>query len=232
MQWEEPQMTDLVVVTGGAGVLGSAILAEFLDGGRTVVAIDARPRADGADGHPKLHRLTADLTDRSAVRAVWEQIDGLGSAAGLVNVTGGFAPGSLAETDEQTLTKMIGINVTTTLWSCQAAAPRLEQRGGGAIVNIGARNAVEGGGPVAYAIAKSSVVRLTQVLAQELKEQRIRVNVLLPSLIDTPANRANLSAESMRRAVPPASIAKVVAFLCSDDAWPVSGAVIPVYGQH
>jgi NAD(P)-dependent dehydrogenase (short-subunit alcohol dehydrogenase family) len=69
------------------------------------------------------------------------------------------------------------------------------------------------------------------VLAQELKPARIRVNAVLPSLIDTPANRAVLSAESMRRAVPPAAIAKVVSFLCSDDAWPISGAVIPVYGE-
>jgi NAD(P)-dependent dehydrogenase (short-subunit alcohol dehydrogenase family) len=223
-------MADIVVVTGGGGVLGSAIVADLLAAGRTVVAIDRTP-ADGT-GHPHLHHVAADLTDRTAVQAAWQRIDELGPVAGLVNVTGGFAPGSLAETDEQTLSKMIGINVATTLWSCQAAAPRLERRGGGAIVNIGARNAVEGGGPVAYAIAKSSVVRLTQVLAQELKAQRIRVNVVLPSLIDTPANRANLSAESMSRAVPPAAIAKVVSFLCGDDAWPVSGAVIPVYGQH
>jgi NAD(P)-dependent dehydrogenase (short-subunit alcohol dehydrogenase family) len=224
-------MADIAVVTGGTGPLGRAILDEFLAQDRTVVAIDHRPVTDEAGRHPRLHRLTADLTDRAAVHAVWQRIDELGPAACLVNVTGGFAPGSLANTDEQTLNKMIGINVATALWSCQAAATRLEQRGGGAIVNVGARNAVEGGGSVAYAIAKGGVVRLTQVLALELKSRRIRVNVILPSVIDTPANRATISAETMQRAVPPAAIARVVSFLCSDDAWPISGAVIPVYGQ-
>jgi NAD(P)-dependent dehydrogenase (short-subunit alcohol dehydrogenase family) len=224
-------MAGIAVVTGGAGALGSAVVGEFLATGRTVVAVDARPAGDDAAAHPRLHRFSADLTDRAAVQAVWKQIDEVGPTASLVNVTGGFAPGSLAETDEQTLHKMIGINVTTALWCCQAAASRMRQRGGGAIVNVGARNAVEGGGPVAYAVAKSGVVRLTQVLALELKSQGIRVNVILPSLIDTPANRASLSAESMTRAVPPAAIAKVVSFLCSDDAWPVNGAVIPVYGR-
>jgi NAD(P)-dependent dehydrogenase (short-subunit alcohol dehydrogenase family) len=222
-------MTDIVVVTGGTGVLGGAIVEEFLTAGQDVVAIHARPVT--LDAEPgRLHHVTADLTDRAAVQAAWEHIDRLGTCRALVNVTGGFAPGSLEGTDEQTLARMLDINVATTLWSCQAGARRLGERGG-AIVNVGARNAVEGGGPVAYAVAKSAVVRLTQVLALELKSQRIRVNAILPSLIDTPANRAALSEESMRRAVPPAAIAKVVAFLCSDDAWPVSGAVIPVYGQ-
>jgi NAD(P)-dependent dehydrogenase (short-subunit alcohol dehydrogenase family) len=224
-------MTDIVVVTGAGGVLGSSIVAEFLRTGHEVVAFLGRTAArDAGVGSTRLHHVTADLTDRPAVQAAWEEVDRIGEPRALVNVTGGFAPGSLADTDEATLSKMIDINVATTLWSCQAAAPRLQARGGGAIVNVGARNAVEGGGPVAYALAKSAVVRLTQVLAQELRPYRIRVNVILPSLIDTPANRAALSAESMRRAVPPAAIAKVVAFLCSDDAWPVSGATIPVYG--
>jgi len=223
-------MTDIVVVTGAGGALGSAIVAEFRAAGQDVVAVDARPPSDGgSDGH--LHHVTTDLTDRAAVQAAWLQVERYGTTRALVNVAGGFAPGSLADTDERTLTAMVGVNVATALWSCQAAASRLEAGGGGAIVNIGARNAVESGGPVAYALAKSAVVRLTQVLAQELKPARIRVNAVLPSLIDTPANRAVLSAESMRRAVPPAAIAKVVSFLCSDDAWPISGAVIPVYGE-
>jgi NAD(P)-dependent dehydrogenase (short-subunit alcohol dehydrogenase family) len=226
-------MADIVVVTGGSGALGRAIVTEFLQSGRDVVAIGTRPASDESGptgGGARLQHVTVDLTDRPAVQTAWEQIDRIGDTRALVNVVGGFAPGSLAETDEQTLTRMLDINVVTNLWSCQAAAQRMAARGG-AIVSIGARNAVEGGGPVAYAATKAAVVRLTQVLALELREQRIRVNVLLPALIDTPANRAALSEEAMRRAVAPEAIAKVVAFLCSDDAWPVSGAVIPVYGQ-
>jgi NAD(P)-dependent dehydrogenase (short-subunit alcohol dehydrogenase family) len=225
----------LVVITGAAGALGRAMVSEFLDGGKAVVALDRAGAAlDALTGEAtagRLHTIAADLTVRNAVEAAWREIDDFGQTQALVNVAGGFAPGSLADTDESTLASMLDVNVATALWSCQAAAGRLAAHGGGAIVNIGARSAVSGGAPVGYALAKAAVVRLTQVLADELRPQRIRVNAVLPSVIDTPANRAAFSAETIRRAVAPRAIAKVVGWLCSDDAWPINGAAIPVYGD-
>ena len=120
-------------------------------------------------------------------------------------------------------------NFGSALWTAQAAAPLFT--GGGAIVNVGSKTAVQGPGPVAHATSKAAVVRLTELLADELRPQRIRVNAVLPSVIDTPANRSWMSADLAARAVAPAAIAKVIAFLCSPDAAPISGAAIPVYGD-
>src|SRR5688572_20948921 len=121
-------MTEVVVVTGAGGALGSAVVAEFLAAGQEVVAVRAHPPRDGGGPAARVHHVTADLADRSAVRAAWERIDGYGTPRALVNVAGGFAPGSLADTDERTLRAMLDINVATTLWSCQAAAPGLQAR--------------------------------------------------------------------------------------------------------
>jgi NAD(P)-dependent dehydrogenase (short-subunit alcohol dehydrogenase family) len=105
--------------------------------------------------------------------------------------------------------------------------------GRGSIVNVAARTAlVDGAGAAAYAVAKAAVVRLTQVMADEVKSAAIQVNAVLPALIDTPANRASLPPERMAKAVPPEAIARIIVFLCSDDASPITGAAIPVYGSY
>jgi NAD(P)-dependent dehydrogenase (short-subunit alcohol dehydrogenase family) len=102
---------------------------------------------------------------------------------------------------------------------------------GAAIVNVSARPALAGGaGSAAYAVSKAAVLRLTQVLSEELKERRVRVNAVLPSVMDTPGNREAMSSERMRDATPTDDVAAVIAFLCSDQAWVTSGAAIPVYG--
>jgi NAD(P)-dependent dehydrogenase (short-subunit alcohol dehydrogenase family) len=126
---------------------------------------------------------------------------------------------------------MVDTNLAALLWCCQEAAPRFAAAGGGSIVTVGARAAVSGAAPVAYGASKAAVVRATEVLADELRPQRIRVNCVLPSVIDTPANRRWMSPGLASRAVPPSAIAPVIAFLLSPESAPVSGARIPVYGD-
>lgn len=222
-------MTELIVVTGAAGALGRAVLDEFVARRAVVVALD-QAGAHPAD-EPGVHPIQVDLADLADVTRAWEEIDALGTPVALVCVAGGFADGSLATTDATTLDAMLSVNLATMLWSCRAAAARMRQAGGGSIVTIGSRTGVSGSGPVAYAAAKAAVIRATEVLADELRPDRIRVNCVLPSVIDTPANRSWMPPDMVARAVSPAAIGRVVAFLCSADAAPISGASIPVYGS-
>lgn len=227
-------MSEVVAVTGAAGALGGAVLAELRRRELTVLALDrAGPRLDEAGAQPGVHPVAAELGDRESVRAAWQQIDalGLGGPAALIALAGGFVPGSLAELDEKTLDSLWRSNVVSMLWCCQEAAPRMAAAGGGAIVTVGSKTAVGGPAPLAHATSKSAVIRASELLADELRPQRIRVNCILPSVIDTPANRTWMSPSLAQRAVPPAAIAKVIAFLIGPDAAPISGAAIPVYGD-
>ena len=227
-------MSEVVVVTGAAGALGAAVLAELRDREVAVLALDrAGPRLDQAGAQPGVHPVAVELADRESVRAAWQQIDalGLGAPGALITLAGGFVPGSLAELDEESLDGLWRSNVLSMLWCCQQAAPRMAAAGGGAIVTVGAKTAVGGPAPLAHATSKSAVVRASQLLADELRPQGIRVNCILPSVIDTPANRTWMSPSLAGRAVQPAAIAKVIAFLIGPDAAPISGASVPVYGD-
>lgn len=222
---------NLAVVTGAAGALGSAVLEDLTGRGWTVAALD-RPgdrlesvRRDGVVPVP------VDLLDRASVREAFEQVDAVGSPTALVALAGAFRSSSLADLDGDELHAMWSTNVTALLWCCQAAAPRMTAAGGGSIVTVGSRSAVSGSAPVAYGASKAAVVRATEVLADELRPQRIRVNCVLPSVIDSPANRSWMAPRLAARAVPPSAIAPVVAFLLGPDSAPVSGARIPVYGD-
>jgi NAD(P)-dependent dehydrogenase (short-subunit alcohol dehydrogenase family) len=135
----------------------------------------------------------------------------------------------VADSDPESLRFLESLNLHTAWWTCREAAIHLPE--GGAIVNVSSRTGVAGGaGAAAYAVTKAAVIRLTEVLATELVPRRVRVNAILPSVIDTPANRASMSPEAAAKAVPPADVASVIAFLLSDGAAAITGAVIPVYG--
>ncbi|WP_448625003.1 SDR family NAD(P)-dependent oxidoreductase [Geodermatophilus sp. URMC 64] len=222
----------IAVVTGAAGSLGRAVLTEFLESGWSLVALDrAGERLDEIGAQPDVNAIAVDLGDRSAVHAAWKAIDRMGVPTALVALAGGFRPSPLAGLTEDLLEEMWQSNVASLLWCVQEAAPRMAGGGGGAVVTVGSRTAVRGDAPVAHAASKAAVVRATELLAEELRGQRIRVNCVLPSVIDTPDNRTWMSADLAARAVPPAAIAKVIAFLVGPDAWPVSGAQVPVYGD-
>jgi NAD(P)-dependent dehydrogenase (short-subunit alcohol dehydrogenase family) len=223
---------NLAVVTGAAGALGSAVLDDLTGRGWTVAAFD-RPgeRLDATGQRDGVVPVPVDLLDRSSVAAAWEQVDAIGSPTGLVALAGAFRSSSLADLDEDLLDAMWGTNVVALLWCVQAGAPRMAAAGGGSVVTVGSRSAVSGAAQVAYGVSKAAVVRATEVLADELRPQRIRVNCVLPSVIDSPANRSWMSADLAARAVPPSAIAPVIAFLLGPESAPVSGARIPVYGD-
>jgi NAD(P)-dependent dehydrogenase (short-subunit alcohol dehydrogenase family) len=222
----------LAVVTGAAGALGSAVLDDLTGRGWTVAAFD-RPgeRLDQAGQRDGVVPVPVDLLDRAAVRAAFEKVDGVGAPTALVAMAGGFRSSSLDDLDEDLLDSMWSTNVAALLWVCQAAAPRMAAAGGGSIVTVGSRSAVSGSAPVAYGASKAAVVRATEVLADELRPQRIRVNCVLPSVIDSPANRSWMSPDLVARAVPTSAIAPVISFLLGPDSAPISGARIPVYGD-
>ena len=224
-------MDDAVLVTGAAGALGHAVVAELRARDLAVVALD-RPWPRWTNSAPRTgctrSRPNWTTWPRSAPPSPrstrWP-------GRRHVALAGGSVPGKLADLDEDSLESLWRSNVVSLLWCCQEAAPRMAAAGGGAIVSVGSRTAVGGPAPLAHALSKSAVVRATELLADELRPQAIRVNCVLPSVIDTPANRAWMSPELAARAVAPAAIAKVIAFLIGPDAAPISAARIPVYGD-
>ena len=222
---------DAAIVTGAAGALGHAVVEEFLAGGRAVVALD-RPseRLAALEQREDVYAIPVDLASRDAVQEAFTKVDGLPvTANALVGLAGGFTPGKLADTTEDVVQSLFTSNFGSALWTAQAVASRFTD--GGAIVFVGSKTAVTGPAPVVHATSKAAVVRLAQILSDELRPQHIRVNAVLPSVIDTPANRSWMSPDLAARAVAPVAIAKVIAFLCGPDAAPISGAAIPVYGD-
>jgi NAD(P)-dependent dehydrogenase (short-subunit alcohol dehydrogenase family) len=161
----------------------------------------------------------------------------------VVNATGGYRAGKVADSTPDDFTFMMDLNLGTTWWSCRAAARRMQQsvspspsgggQGGGCIVNVSSRSAlVAESGAAAYAVAKAGVIKLSEVLAAELKASGVRVNAVVPAIIDTQANRQALPEKLLQKAVAPAEIAAVIAYLCSDAAVAITGTIVPVYGNY
>ena len=223
--------SQVAIVAGAGGGLGQAITRTLAASGMTVVAVDRNEGGLGElpDGG---RREVADTTDPEVVRPLIDRIAAEAGPPGvLVNTIGAFRPGDAASATPEALRLMIDVNLGTALWLSQAVAPHMRQRGSGAIVHLTARPGIEPtGGMAAYSVSKAALVHLTRTLDVELRPQGIRVNAVAPQLIDTPANRASLPAEVMANAVAPEAIADVIAFLVSDRAAVVSGAVLPAYG--
>ena len=147
-----------------------------------------------------------------------------------MNTIGTFRPGDALSTTPEMLLLMIDINLGPALWLSQAVASHMRQQGSGVIVHVTARPGIEPvGGMAAYSVSKAALVHLTRILDIELRPQGIRVNAVAPQLLDTPVNRTIFPAETMAHAVAPEAIADVIAFLVSDAAAPVSGAILPAY---
>jgi NAD(P)-dependent dehydrogenase (short-subunit alcohol dehydrogenase family) len=226
-------MADLTVILGATGGLGTAVVDAFAKRGDRIIAV-ARSRSAVSELAAKYPGTvtgdTADLTSRQDVDDLWERIDRVGVPRWVVNTTGGYRGGKVVDSTPDDFTAMIDLNLGTAWWSCRAAARRMQ---GGGIVNVSSRSAlVAEPGAAAYAIAKAGVIKLSEVLAAELKSAGVRVNVVVPAIIDTAENRKSLPEKSMQKAVAPAEIAAVILYLCSDDAAAITGAVVPVYGRY
>jgi NAD(P)-dependent dehydrogenase (short-subunit alcohol dehydrogenase family) len=225
-----------VVVTGGFGALGRAVAEAASKRGAAVAALDvgASPPAGLAERlGPKALLLGAvDLsTAEGAAGAMAEIKAKYGRLDALINIAGGFRWAMAADGDAATWDILFAMNLKTALNASRAALPFLLASGAGRIVNVGAISAMKaaaGMGP--YAASKSAVHRLTESLAEELKNKNVTVNAVLPSIIDTPANRADMPKADFSRWVAPADLAAVILFLASDEAKAVTGALIPVAG--
>jgi NAD(P)-dependent dehydrogenase (short-subunit alcohol dehydrogenase family) len=225
-------MERTAIVTGGTGGLGAAVTRRLLDDGwRVVVPWFAERELARVDEHDRLELVQADLTDpASAANVVATAGEGLRA---VVNLVGGFAMGGrVHETPVDEFEQQLRLNLRPTYLMCAAAIPVLLDAGGGAIVCVSSRAAVQPfSGAAGYITAKAAVLAFVGALHEEYRDDQIRSNAILPSTIDTPANRKSMPDADFDTWVKPEEIARVIAMLCSDDARVTSGAHVPVYGR-
>jgi NAD(P)-dependent dehydrogenase (short-subunit alcohol dehydrogenase family) len=229
-------MDRTAIVTGGTGGLGSAVVARLLDDGWSVVVPWIVERElERVDQREGLELIEADLSDPGAARAVTAEAskDAGAPLRGLANLVGGFAAGErVHETPIDEFEKQFRLNLRPTYLMTQAALPHMIEDGGGSIVCVGTRAALQPfPGAAGYVTSKAAVIAFAQAVATEYKNDGVRCNAILPSVIDTPANRASMPNADHSKWVKPAEIAGVIAHLLSDDSVPTSGAAIPVYGR-
>lgn len=229
-----------VVVTGGTGALGTPVTQAYIKQGCQVAIpyisqhkIEPfEQRIGGLKTQVTLIRADVTVADevQDFFRTVFEKF---GQIDILVNIAGGFIGGiSVAETDAEKWEFMMDLNLKSTFLCCKAVLPHMIERQYGKIVNVSSRAGLNGvAGLSAYCVSKGGVRTLTESIAEEVKDRGVNVNAVMPSIIDTPVNRAAMPDEDHSRWVPPGEIAKVIRFLTSDDATIINGASIPVYGR-
>jgi NAD(P)-dependent dehydrogenase (short-subunit alcohol dehydrogenase family) len=222
----------VIAVTGAYGALGAAV-AKILSGcGAQVAHLDHAPIPAGSPAG-ELALGGIDLADEAAaVAAISTIVKSAGRLDGLVNIAGGFRFEKLDGGTLESWDSMYRMNLRTAVCCCKAALPHLLKSGGARIVNVGALGAVKAGaGMGAYAASKAGIAKLTEALAEELKDRGITVNAVLPSTMDTARNRIDMPTADFSRWVAPSSMGQVIAFLLSEAAGVVTGALIPVSGR-
>jgi len=227
----------VVVVTGGFGALGRVVAERAFDDGAHVALIDrsSGPPPDLAQrfGERALFIGGVDLTrEDESLAAVRSIVQKTGALDVVVNVAGGFRWQTVADGDPQAWSALYAINVLTALHVSRAALPALRQSAAGRIVNVGAAAALKAGaGMGAYTASKAAVHRLTESLAEALKDSAITVNAVLPSVLDTPANRKDMPEADFSKWVSLDELATVILFLASAEASAITGALVPVTGR-
>lgn len=218
-----------VVITGATGGLGRAVTGAYLDAGARVVAVARSKPTELGDGS-NLQLMQVDVLDEASVADLFSRVP---AVTALVNLVGGYAPGRpVSELDLATFEGQLAINLKSAFLLTKHALRAMVPNGGGKIVHVSSREAVRGGrNAFAYSASKQGVVRLVEAVAAESRASNININCVLPGTIDTPANRAAMPNADPSHWVRPEEIAKVLMFLTSPDADPISGAAIPVYGK-
>ena len=225
-----------VLVTGAAGNLGQAVAEAFFERGASLVLLGRRrEELTKVYGSANARRLLApaDVLDQAEVEAaVASAIERFERIDVLCNIAGGFRMGApVYETTDEMWQAMLDVNARSVITMARAVVPRMLAAGSGKIVNVAAMAALKGGaGMGAYAASKSATIRVTETMAAELRDKGINVNCVMPSIIDTPQNRAAMPDADPRRWVAPAALAEVILFLASDAARAIHGAAIPVVG--
>jgi NAD(P)-dependent dehydrogenase (short-subunit alcohol dehydrogenase family) len=219
-----------VLVAGGTGALGAAVVHELLDAGHAIAATWIVPEERERLASLPVELVEADLFDASAAEAAVGAVEDLDA---VVDLVGGFKSGPrVHETDPDEFQGIVRLNLTPAFTLARAAMPRMMDRGGGAFVGVSARPALRPfPGAAGYITAKAAVLAFIRALDAEYRDHGIRCNAILPSVIDTPANREAQPDADWSKWVPPGEVAKVVRFLVSDESGPTSGAAIPVYGR-
>jgi NAD(P)-dependent dehydrogenase (short-subunit alcohol dehydrogenase family) len=220
----------VIVVTGGHGVLGCAVVRAAVADGLKVAVIDHAQGLPVPEGVLELGGV--DLTDpASAARAIEAVVAHFGRLDALLNIAGGFTWQTVDDADPA-WAKMFALNLTTALNASRAALPHLKASAEGRIVNVGANGALKAAaGMGAYAASKSGVHRLTEALAEELKDSTVTVNAVLPSILDTEQNRADMPKADPSKWVQPSDLARVMLFLASPESRAITGALLPVTGR-
>lgn len=220
-----------IAVTGAFGALGAAMVHAATVAGARVAAIDRAPVPVNYAAASSIGNV--DLADTAAAQtAIDAAARALGGLDGLVNIAGTFRWETVADGSVETWDLLYRVNLRTAVAASKAAIPHLVASGAGRIVNISAAGSIKAGaGMGAYAASKSGVARLTEALAEELKDRGVTVNAILPSTIDTAANRSEMPKADFSRWVTPAQLSDVIVFLLSDRASAVTGALLPVMGR-
>lgn len=223
-----------IALTGGTGALGRVVAKRLTEEGAEVHIPAIEGEVDKAAlGLGEAVSITTgiDLSDEAAVKDFYAKLPPLWAS---IHIAGGFAFAPISETDAATLRQQFEMNAVSAYLCCKEAAANMKAgKAGGRLVNVSARPALEprvGANITAYTMAKAGIAALTTALAEELKDERIAVNAVAPSIIDTPANREAMSGADFSTWVTPGAIAELMLSLCDPDAASVSGAVVPIYG--
>jgi NAD(P)-dependent dehydrogenase (short-subunit alcohol dehydrogenase family) len=231
----------IVIVSGAAGALGTALVAHFIAGGAKVAAVDvpqasSRLQSLAEQFGPSFLPLPLDVLDQNAwTHALTTIEEKFGAPDGAALLAGGFTwTGAMHAAKDDAWEAMMNMNANTVHASMRALLPGMVARGKGSIVAVGSRAAVNpasGSGMAAYTASKAAVTALVQAVAAEVLEHGVRVNAVLPSIIDTPRNRVDMPNAEFSKWVTPESLAGIISFLLSDAGRDISGALVPVFGR-